>query len=582
MTRTRRGALVGLLAALVLTVGCSTLPTSGDVTTEPGAPVTGVDQAPYFVPPGPAVGADRESIVRGFLLATQANPPSTSVARSFLSEAARSTWKPAGAIVYGTSNVEVESGALVAHLTEANRIDRRGSWEAAERPTAVDLDLDLVLEKGEWRIQNPPSSLPVPASYFRNTYLPYLLYFFDRTGSVLVPTRVYLPRGEQVASSLVRGLLSGPTGAQGEATVTAFSSDIDLDLSVVIDNDGTAEVPLSADVQQLPRAELYRVAVQLAATLRQVPDVRTFRVTVGGVAIPLVNGKTDIGLDLGAGFDPATSPAADVVAIVDGRVVIKDDAGTEVIGGPLGEEGFALRSIAVSTRDNTAAAVARSGRTAYQAPTVGDRAARRVRPVLTGASNLLRPAYDRFGNLWLVDAAGSGAVVHVISKGRDRVVEVPGVSGERVSSFTVTRDGASFVAGLASGSTPTLLVSSVVRAAGGRVDRAQTARRVPIPDADLESVLDIAQDSATGVAVLTSSTTRGARLRSVELDGSPGQAFAAKVFALPDVPVGVLARPDGGQPALVVTADRKLLGPSSPQGDWIALLTGVLAATYPQ
>lgn len=582
MDRMRCVAVGSLLTVLVLAAGCSTLPTSGEVTTEPGTPASGTDQAPYFVPPGPAAGADRESIVRGFLLATQANPPSTSVARSFLSQAARSTWKPAGAIVYESSNIETESATIVAHLTEANRIDRRGTWTAAERPASVDLDLQLVLENGEWRIENPPASLPVPASYFRNTYLPYLLYFFDRSATVLVPSRVYLPRGEQVASSLVRGLLAGPTGVQAEATVTAFASDIDLDLSVVVGSDGIAEVPLSSDVLQLPRDELYRIAVQLSATLGQLPGVLKFRVTVGGVAIPLVNGQTDIGLDLAPEFDPVTAPSTDVVAIADGRVVLKDDAGTQVIGGPLGEEGFALRSIAVSARTDLAAAVARNGHRVYVAPTKGDRDPRRVRTVLDGASNLLRPSYDRFGNLWLVDAARSGAVVHLLSEGSDRIVEIPGISGEQLSSFTVTRDGASFVAGLATGSTPSILVSSLVRSAAGRVADALAARRVPIPDADLESVIDVAQGSATGVTVLTSSTSRGGRLRSVEIDGSPGLAFAANVFVLPDVPVSVLARPDGQEPALVVTADRKLLGVSGPQGAWITLLTGVLAATYPQ
>ena len=92
--------LLGALVAVLLAAGCSTLPTSGEVHTQRDGAADGPQQVPYFAPPGPAPGADRESIVRGFLLATQANPPSTSVARSFLTDQAKITWKPAGTLVY--------------------------------------------------------------------------------------------------------------------------------------------------------------------------------------------------------------------------------------------------------------------------------------------------------------------------------------------------------------------------------------------------------------------------------------------------------------------------------------------------
>lgn len=581
MTRVRCGAVISLLATLALVTACSTLPTSGDVNTEPGPAQGATDQAPYFVPPGPVPGADREAVVRGFLLATQANPPSTSVARSFLSERARSVWKPAGTVVYETSALEANAGSVVAHLAGANRLDRSGTWKPNTETTSMDLSLNLVLEQGEWRISNPPTALPVPVSYFRNTYLPYLLYFFDRTGTVLVPTRVYLPRGEQVASSLVRGLLEGPAPGRAESTVSAFGADVDLDLSVVISDDGVAEVPLSSDAQKMSRADLYRAVAQLAATLRQLPGLVRIRVTVDGVALPLIDGQTDVGLDVAPEFDPVAAPDGDMVAISGGRVVLYDGTGIRPIGGPLGDGGFALRSVAQSVSANRVAVVTRSGRRAFQAPTVGDRDQRRVRTVLDGATNLLRPCYDRFGNLWLVDAAKTGAVVHVISQGKDRIVDIRGVSGERISAFTVTRDGATLAVGLAHGATPTLMVSALVRAGSGRLVRALPAEGVLVRDADLASIVDLAQDAATAVAVLTQSTSRGSRVFSVELDGSPGRAFVPGLPAVPGEGVSVLAGPDGQHALLVVAADGQLLRPNSP-GEWVRIATGFVAATYPQ
>lgn len=570
-------AVVGVLLA----AGCSTLPTSGDVTSEPGTPASNEGQSAYFVPPGPAAGADREAVVRGFLLAAQANPPSTAVARSFLSERARSTWKPAGVTVYTSSSLEATPDEVVAHLASANRIDGRGSWAAAPA-RSIDLGLTLVLEDGEWRISNPPTSLPVPTSYFRTAYLPYLLYFFDSTGTVLVPSRVYLPRGDQVASSLVRGLLAGPPASQSGAAVTAFGDGIDLDLAVVIDEKGVAEVPLSSSVQRLSRADLYRAVVQLAATLRQVSGVTRVRVTVGGVAVPLVNGQTDVGLEVAGEFDPVVSADRTVAAIADGRVVLDPAGSNEPVGGPLGEDGPALRSLAYSPGQSLVAAVTQDGRRVVQAPTNGDRGGSRLRTVVSGASNLLKPGYDRFGNLWVVDAAPGGAVVHVVRNGRDRVVEVRGITGRRVAAVALTRDGATLVAGLAGGSTPALMVSALERSENGALVRARSARRVLVRDADLATIVDVAQDSASGVVVLARSTSRGSRLVTVEIDGSPGPASTTEVMAIPGEAVTLLAAPDDEQPTLVVTSDGDLLRLSSPQGAWVTLRSGVRNAAYPQ
>lgn len=584
MTQSPKAGVRNLLLAVVtviLVAGCSTLPTSGEVRTEPGAPGGNAGPASYFVPPGPAAGADREAIVRGFLLAMQANPPSSSVARSFLTERARNTWKPNGTLVYRTASVSATPEAVVARFADAHRLDALGTWESGTAPQSRDLRLNFELEDGEWRITNPPSFLPVPTSYFAGAYLPYLLYFFDRTGEVLVPARVYLPRGEQVASSLVRGLLAGPTARAGRSTVTAFGSDVALDLAVVI-KEGVAEVPLSARVQQLTRADLYRAGVQLAATLRQIPEISSIQVTVDGVAVPLSSGETSLDLDVAAELDPTVSDANELVTITGTRVLVEGPAGFSPVGGPFGTTGFALRAVAQSASGGVLAGIARNGTRAYLAPIAGDRSPKRVRTVLEGARNLLAPRFDRFGNLWLIDAGRNGAVVRVVVNGRARVVEVPGVSGQRVSSFTLTRDGAWIVAGLAGGPTPTLVVSALVRAGDGRITAALPASRVLIDQADLAKIVDLAQVSPTEVVVLTRSGANRNRLYSVEIDGSPGPVDGSAFPVIPGQAVAVLAGPSPMQPVVLVTADGQLLRPSTPAGEWVRSQEDVVDASYPQ
>ena len=151
-------------------------------------------------------------IVSGFLVAMQANPLSTSVARTFLSEHARGTWKPnRGTIVYEAfigaadqrraprcgSPTHVASthaaGGAVAHL--ATRRRSTSGWSPRTVSGAS------TTRSTRWS---------VPSSFFDRSFARFNLYFYDQTGRTLLPDPVFIPRGEQSATNLVRGLLAGP------------------------------------------------------------------------------------------------------------------------------------------------------------------------------------------------------------------------------------------------------------------------------------------------------------------------------------------------------------------------------------
>lgn len=581
MTIIRRAAVVAVgVAAAVLSAACSTLPVTGEVQTRPDAALGSNDAAPFFQPAGPVSGADGDTVVRGFLLAVQANPPSTSVARLFLSKKARSTWKPdQGTVVYATSTLESSGSRVEARLAGAHRLDVRGRWLGGTAAEPVTVPFTMVREDGEWRIDNPPRALPVPTSYFRSLYVPYTLAFFDRTGEVLVPTRVYLPRGEQIASNLVRSMLTGPGGSLERVMENAFPPGISLDLAVVIDQEGVAEVPLDPEMRELSPPDLYRAVVQLAWVLRQVPGITGLRVSVDGVELPLVNGRTEVGLDEGPEFDPVSADTEDAVAVIGDRVSYLHNGDSSPVAGPLGLPGFAIRSVARSVSRNQFAAVAANGRRVFVAPGAGSPDASRVRTVIEGAANLLAPSYDRYGALWVVDATAQGAVVRRVTGSVERVVQIPGISGRRVSSFTVTRDGARFVAGLAG--TATVLVSDLVRDKNGQVRRATPAQSVLIQVAGRGPVIDLAQAAETSVSVLMRSDSDDFEVAVVELDGSPGDPDVPDWDPLPERVTTLL---DGPDPALAVQA----LAPNgrlyelTSTGAWLRILTGVRAAAYPQ
>jgi hypothetical protein len=556
------------------------------VHTLPAGPGGPTNQAADFKPPGPVKDDTPSGIVRGFLLAMQANPPSVAMARSFLSERAKSTWKPTeGTIVYEGATLEGAVDSVTARLRDAHRLSPNGVWLDGTDASTTTLSLTLVQEDGQWRIVNPPNALVVPSSYFASLFAGFDLYFFDRTGTALVPTRVYVPEGEQTATNLVRGLVAGPPPAQRDVAVTSLPNQADADFAVVVNQAGVADVPLGSAVLNLAAADLNRLVVQLTWTLRQVPGIDRVRITADGVPVPLANGRTDVSVRDGDAYDPLVASRRDLLAISEGRVILDDADHGQPVGGPFGEPGFALRSLAWNARGREIAAVTANGRKVLVAPDRGSRAASRVRSVLDGGTDVLRPSYDRFGGLWLIDRSPEGAVVHLVRDDRDDVIQVQGVSGRRVSAFTLTADGSALVATLAGTAGPTVEVSMLVRDVNGRLERATPTRTLHASAADLGPARDVAQNSATSVALLTQPATGPQRIVFMELDGSPGPVFAEGEQPPQTVPGDVetlMASPDPTLALRAVTADHRLFRLNG-TGQWEAsALPGITTATYAQ
>jgi hypothetical protein len=308
-----RTALVALLLLVASALaGCTTLPESGPVHRQAVDPSEQPLDAPYFNPPGPAKDGSPAAIVSGFLVAMQANPLSTSVAREFLSERAKTTWKPnRGTIVYEASTVLPTRTGATVRLADTRRLDARGGWRGSSPGRSEDLDISLVSEGGQWRVDNPVNALVVPTPFFDRSFERFNLYFFDQTGRVLLPDPVFIPRGQQTATNLVRGLLAGPGATIGEISRSALPVRTDLDLSVVVTGSGVAEVPLSRELLQASPAEISRAVDQLAWTLRQVPDIERVRITVDGAPVPLPGGRIDAPVTSGSELDAAgTSESA--------------------------------------------------------------------------------------------------------------------------------------------------------------------------------------------------------------------------------------------------------------------------------
>lgn len=580
--RLRAAALAVVAVLACVLAGCATLPESGAVHRQASDRPDRPQDAPYFNPPGPERDGSPSAIVSGFLVAMQANPLSTSVAREFLSERARNAWTPnRGTVVYEAFAVKPTADGARVRLADTHRLDSRGGWVGGTPGGSETLDLRLVSEKGQWRIDNPANALVVPTSFFDRSFARFNLYFYDQTGRVLLPDPVFIPRGEQTATNLVRGLLAGPGGVLAEVSRSALPSRTDLDLSVIVTESGVAEVPLSREVLRATPNELSLAVDQLAWTLRQVPGIARVRLTVGGAAVPLSGGRIDAPVTSGTEFDAAGPSDAELWGLRGGRIVDlgpATDTGTPT-DGPLGAPGYAVRSFTVSESPRRVAAVSGDGTTVFIAPAEGGDADTPVAKPVADATDILRPSYDMFGDLWLIDRTSSGARVLVVSGDGVRRLRVPGVTGADVAAFAVARDGSRLAVAYAGSRGPSVRVTDILRSDEGIISSAGSSRVFAAGGGDTTRLVDIGWRDPATLAVLSRGATETSQVSYISADGSPvaPELIAPSVFR--GSAQAMVIAPDITTPLRLVTPDQHLYTLSG-NGSWPRTDAKVAAASY--
>ncbi|MFT4288680.1 LpqB family beta-propeller domain-containing protein [Nocardioides sp.] len=521
--------LVSLLLGAIALTGCVSMPTSGKVKdagpTAESTRVAGISIDPR--PPRP--GASPAEIVQGFLDAMLATPVQTRSAQQFLTSEERNAWSPGQAtIIYSDLNprIETSDNTVSVYLTEAHRLDERGSWEGALPADESTLGFTMAQEDGEWRIASAPNALVVPAWWFEGRFVQLSLYFFDPTGRVLVPEPVFMPRGNQLATLLVRDLVQGPSADLAGVERSFFPAGSSPGLSVPVDADGTAEVVLtggSPGAAAPGQQALTMMAAQLAWTLRQDPTVTGVRVTLGDRVVQLAGGRTRFTVDDGPEYDPAgyqTSPQMFGLS-QDGLLVSGQPPTLAPVPGVFGRTAAGLREVAVDLDGQIAAGVTQDGTRILRAGVQADPGgADDVVTLVKGGHDLLRPAWDAAGRLWVVDNRRRGAQVsYVGGDGQRHLVDVPDVSGAVVRQFLVSRDGSRLVAVVAGEGSDRLVVSRLRSDESGTVLGAGAARSLIGTDETPMRIRDVVWVTPTTVMALHQ-LSEAAQLRTVAVDGS--------------------------------------------------------------
>lgn len=551
----RAAVLVALLAVLAVVSGCVAMPTEGPVVRVDPQASDADDSGAFYDPRPPEPGADPQEVVLGFLEAMKATPVRTSVAAGFLSERAQRMWRPEDATLsYGDVGPPNGSSTVEIQLVDAQSYDRRGTWDRALSAEESTMRFPMTLEGEEWRIDEAPNALLVPEWWFQDWFARASLYFLDPSQQVLVPEPVVVPSGDQMATALVRGLLAGPP--REGVSRGALPGDVRLAMNSVPIDEGVADIVLEDLDGRLDEVASEEMVAQLAWTLRQVPQVTHFRVTVDDRPVTMPGGGKEISVMAGLPFSPlGVRPERDLFALVDGRLVRGGFESFNATSGPFGAKAWGLRSVALTLDGSEAVGVVADGTTALRAAVNRGDPPRRV---LTGATDLLQPAVDFAGRAWFLDRTGNGAVVRVLGEeGPAQVVDVPGVSGQDVSHFLVSRDASRLVAVVRGAQRDRVVVSRIVHREG-RLPKVSRATEVESGTEPANRVTDIGWRSPVTLAVLSNVTPDVAQVQVVPVDGAPGEIESPGTARVRGQATGLVVSPADGDGVYVITRDQVL------------------------
>jgi hypothetical protein len=555
MRRQARRALVAMttVAVMVAAAGCVRMPESGPVV---GAGSEGqADEPPgvFIDPKPPAPGANPADIVTGFLDAMTATPIQTNSAKQFLTRDAQAAWTPENETITYSEASPPRGGLRVSvDLGGARHLDGRGSYLGPLPADERSLTFPMASEDGEWRIARAPDALIVPESWFDQRFRQVSLYFFDPSARILVPEPVFVPRGEQLATALTSALLRGPGPALEGISRSFIPEGLSFGLSVPVSEEGVADLSLRGYSGRLTPDASEQMLAQLAWTLRQEPTIQELRVSVGGRQITLSGGESLFNVDQqGAQYDPTVFGASTLLyGLRDGRLVAGPPDSLAPVDGPMGVSRLGVRSVAVDITADRVVGVSADGSDVLMASVRNQ--SDRVESVASGARRLLRPAWDFSNRVWLVDNGPGGARVSHLSGDGPVEVRVPGVSGHRVTHFTVSRDGSRLVAVVRGARGDRVMISRVVHDAQGRVVEVERATHIAWEGDSRLEVRDIGWSSATSVAVLHRLARQLYQVRTISVDGSPPGPDSL-LTTLPGKVTGLVASPEQSESLFAIT-----------------------------
>lgn len=546
MTGRRRASaslLVALLAALLCTTGCASIPSSSrpQVIAEsvPASSGAEADDLRYDEL-APRAGESPLEIVRDYLRAGGSYERSHGRARAYLSPAGDRAWKDTdgAAILENTPYLNVTDDGAGVEMTaqQRGRLEPDGSYVPGAAPYPYKFRMTKV--DGNWRIENPPNLLLLEASTFDAAYRAYEVYFLDATRTRVVPdVRWFAAARDTLPSLLMTALEGGPSQWLGNAALSDLEA-ITVQNNVELTSDRVRVYLTGLDDQ----AETLTAGgfAQIVWTLNQVGVGGVELYSDGRLLAPKdAPGRTLQQLNDWRAFSPDGPLVSSGYFVRGGAVWTTKNA---PVAGRAGRGSFGAVSVAVSIDERSLAIVAAGSR--RQDLWVGSTGS--LRRAVSG-STLTRPTWGRSsGEVWTV-RDGAEVLLVPLNGGEPVRVDVPdaGTVGS-IRALRLSRDGSRVALVAGPRGRERLWVGAVVRENGSAgIDRLRPLETGESP------VSDVSWADSLSVVALVRGDQQDSSLYSVDVTGvSSGRLVTTT--GLPKPPTAVAAGP--AVPLLTIAA----------------------------
>lgn len=567
MSPLMRWLAVLVAVQLAAVAGCAAVPSSSDIQV-----VRGPEGSRLAAPAGPQRGVDPFRLVRDFIEATGSPASGHAAARAFLSREAAANWDdgagvtviddapgatPQGDAANGVRRIRV-GGPRLGVLTAD------GSFTPAGGTFSV--PLDVVRERDEWRITNPPPGVLVEATAFQRNYRQVRICFVEPNRGTLVPDLRWLPAqpASTLAGRALNLLMAGPSERLTGAVRSALPDGARPRSNVLISRSGRAVINLTG-LGALGEQGRRLVAAQIVGTLDGLLPA-PLRLLADGE--PLVAGQVEWRSADIAGYVPAAGPRPGVPgqAVVTGRLTGLDGA---PVPGAAGAGALTVLSAARSSPGGELLAAVVAGPDARPqlqvGPAEGDLAA-----VALDALSMTRPTWRPSGTeVWTVINGRSVVGVALSGTGQSSIYQVNATELEQLGPITelrLSRDGVR-VAAVAGGK---LVVAAVVTRPGG------VSLRYPHVLREGSLLPTAGVDWARPELLVVASTGLSPQVSSVSVDGLTRRQLSSTNLTGPVT--GITAAPGR---EIVVADATGLWAYSDTQEVWEPLLGGIGPGAVP-
>lgn len=591
--------MVYAAGGVLLLAGCASMPDSGDLRGVESTPRQDTQVRVFAVPPGE--DAPPSEIVQGFLEALTSDDPHYRTARQYLTGEAAKTWRPEvsttvltdgpGAKAEGPGGLE-DTGEITYRLTGAKMatVDAQQAYAPATGAYGRTVHLTQDKKTEQWRIDALPQGVVMGESDFQRNYMSVNKYYFASNAveagdsqPTAVADPVYVRRRVEPMTQTVRSLLTGPTRWLGPVVRSSFPTGTALakgSEALAPDDRNKLTVPLNDKAAGIGTNRCQEMAAQLLFTLQNLsPAVDEVELRADGAELCSL---TQEAADAAAFRSSVRRP--DYLYFVDAKDrLVRIPAGSadpepDQAPGALGEGDTALRSVAVSRDEHTAAGVGLDGRSLYVGSLVSGGSL--GEPLLrsqghTEQDRLTTPSWDAHDGLWVADRDPDHPRLLLFEEGKGDPLEVrtPHLDG-RIQAVRVAADGARIALVVDKGGKKTLLIGLIERE-GKPGKRAVRVVELRSATPELEEVTAMSWAGDSRLVVVGREHGGVEQMRYVQVDGStPDVPAPAALTGVKDV----TAAEDDQLPLVAYSVDGIVRLPSGAQ--WQKVTEGT-APIYP-